>query len=197
MSLPEAKRPVGSDDSSSERTGATRRRSLLLAALALTMSGPVLSACGDSGFRPLYGSSALGGGNVTEKLAQVEMAPIPGRVGQRVRNELIFQATGGGTPPPPGYRLEVVISEGLTSTLVRSDGDAQSQIYNLDATFQLVRIADKAVVLKGQSHAQASLERLTSIYANERARRDAEDRAAKTVGEELRSRLAAYLATSA
>lgn len=196
MSLPEAKQPVGSNDSSSSETGPRSRRSILLALLAVSVAAPLVSACGDGGFRPLYGSSALGGGNVSEKLAQVEMAPIPGRVGQRIRNELIFQATGGGNAPAPAYRLEVAIREGKTSTLIRSDGDAQSQNYTLDASFQLIRIADKSVVLKGKSFGQASYERFTSIYSNVRAEKDAQDRVAKTVGEELKSRLAAYLSTS-
>lgn len=197
MSLPKANLPGGSSDSSSNGTGPSSRRSFLLAMLAVSIAAPIVSACGDAGFRPLYGSSALGGGNVTEKLAKVEMAPIPGRVGQRIRNELIFQATGGGNAPSPAYRLEVAIREGKTSTLIRSDGDAQSQIYSIDASFQLIRIADKAVVLTGKSYGQASYERFTSIYSNVRAEKDAEDRAAKTVGEELKSRLAAYLSTAA
>ena len=196
MSLPEADRPVGSNVSSSDETGATSRRSFLLGLLAVSAAAPVLSACGDAGFRPLYGSSAVGGGNVSEKLAQVDMAPIPGRVGQRIRNELIFQSTGGGTPPPPTHRLEVAITENTTSMLIRSDGDSQSKVYSISAAFQLIRSSDRAVVLKGNSYGQASYERFTSIYANVRAQKDAEDRAAKTVGEELKSRLSAYLATA-
>lgn len=197
MSLPEAEdRPIGSNDSSSNETGVTSRRSFLLALAAISVTGPVLSACGDAGFRPLYGSSSLGGAGASEKMALVETAPIPGRVGQRIRNELIFQATGGGTPPPPAYRLEVAISESTTSMLIRQDGDAQSRLYSIDAKFQLVRNADRAVVLTGASHSQASYERFTSIYANVRAQKDAEDRAAKTVSEELKSRLAAFLATA-
>lgn len=188
MSLPDADRPV-------ENAGTTSRRSLLLGLVAVAVAAPVLSACGSGGFRPLYGS-ALGGANVSEKMAQVDIAPIPGRVGQRVRNELIFQSTGGGSPPPPAYRLEIAIRESVTSTLIRADGDAQSAIFSLDASFQLVRISDRAVVLTGKSFGQASYERFTSIYANIRAKKDAEDRVARSVGDELKSRLAAYLATA-
>jgi LPS-assembly lipoprotein len=194
MSLPEADRP---DDKASDETGRSSRRSFLLALAALSVTGPLVSACGDAGFRPLYGSSALGGANVSEKMAQVETGTIPGRVGQRIRNELIFQSTGGGTPPPSAYRLEIAISESTTSTLIRQDGDAQSRVYSIDAKFQLIRKADRAVVLTGASHSQASYERFTSIYANVRAQKDAEDRAAKVVAEELKSRLAAFLSTAA
>lgn len=189
MSLPEADQP--------ERREGLSRRSVLLALLTASAVAPVVAACGDSGFRPLYGSAALGGSNVSEKLAQVDVAPIPGRVGQRIRNELIFQSTGGGNPLPPAYRLEVAVRDSVTSTLIRRDGDAQSQTYSIDASFQLVRVSDKAVVLNGKSFGQAAYERFTSIYANIRARKDAEDRAAKVVGDELKSRLAAYLSTAA
>ena len=155
-----------------------------------------LSGCADggSGFRPLYGSSELGGAGVSEKLATVDIAPIPGRVGQRLRNEFIFQATGGGEALPPEYRLDVAVRESVSSTLVKLDGNARGQVYNLDASYTLVRISDKKVVLSGQSYGRAGFERLTSIFANVRAREDAENRAAKTVGEELRTRVLAFLA---
>lgn len=192
MSLPEADRPLRSNLGSGQAVETGLRRRLCLAVLALAIAAPGLSGC-DGGFRPLYGSNGLGGAAVSEKMAQVETAPIPGRVGQRIRNELIFQSTGGGNAAPPAYRLEVAIRESTTSTLIRSDGDAQSRIYSIDASFQLVRLADRAVVLKGNSYGQAAYERFTSIYSNVRAQKDAEDRAAKTVGDELKSRLAAYL----
>lgn len=190
MSLPEADRPIAAAQGKS-------RRAVLRALFVTAAVAPLMSACGDAGFRPLYGSTQFGGTNVSEKMKQVEMAPIPGRVGQRIRNELIFQTTGGGNPAPPAYRLEIAIRESLTSTLIRRDGDAQSQIFQIDATFQLVRISDKSVVLQGKSFGQAGYERFTSIFANVRARREAEDRAAKSVGEEMKSRLAAYLSGAA
>lgn len=169
---------------------------MLRAAAVAVGSAVLLSACGDSGFRPLYGSAALGGANVGEKLAQIEFAPIPGRVGQRVRNELVYQATGGGTPPPPVYRLEIAVAESVNSTLVKSDGNSLSSIYGLDATFRLIRISDRSVVLQGKSFGRASFERYTSIFSNVRAQEDAENRAAKSVGDELRTRISAYLATA-
>lgn len=164
------------------------------AAVILGLAAAISAGCSDgSGFRPLYGSAALGGANVSEKLAAVDIAPIPGRVGQRLRNEFIFQATGGGNALPPEYRLEIAIRESVSSTLVKIDGNARGQVYNLDADFRLIRITDKAVVLHGKSYGRAGFERVTSVFANVRAREDAENRAARTVGEEMRTRLMAYL----
>jgi len=157
----------------------------------------VLGGCADgSGFKPLYGAAGIGAA-ADEKLAQVKITTIPGRVGQRIRNEMIFQTTGGGIAVPAAYTLDVAVRENVTSTLVRIDGDARSQIYNLDASFKLIRNSDKAVVLTGTSYGRAGFERNSSIFSNVRAREDAENRAASTVGQDLKSRLAAFLSNQA
>jgi len=174
------------------RRGLLRGLSLLLAAV------PALTACGNGGFRPLYGTTASGAG-MQERLAQVDYAPIPGRVGQRIRNELIFESNGGGNALPPTHRLEVVVKESVLSTLVTNEGEALGQIYAIQASFRLIDIKskDKKVVLQGTSHARASYERFQSIYSNVRAREDAENRAARTVADDLKTRLAAYLSGAA
>lgn len=195
MSLAEAPASETTSVRRVHRIGGALPRTLLIAVLA---SAPLLSACGDStGFRPLYGSSAIGGADVSQRLANIEVAPVPGRVGQRMRNELIFYTTGGGDAQPPAYRLEIVIRESITSTLVKISGDASGSVYNLDADFRLVRISDKAVVLQGKSAGRAGFERFKTIFSNVRARVDAENRAANTVAQDLKTRLAAYLASAA
>ena len=118
------------------------RRSLVRGLSLLLAVAPVLAECGNSGFRPLYGTTPSGAG-LQEQLAQLDVAAIPGRVGQRIRNELIFQASGGGELAPPVYRLEVSITESVLSTLVRSDGDALGQVYSLQANFKLINIKTK------------------------------------------------------
>lgn len=198
MSLPEAGGTMRSSvvkDSALNRIGSWRTASRLV--LAIVLVAPLLSAC-SGGFKPLYGEASLGGAHADERLAKVAVGTIPGRVGQQIRNELIFHATGGGGEViQPDMRLDVAIRESVTSTLVRVDGDSGSQIYNVEAKFQLVRISDKSVVLSGTSYGRASFERNKSIFSNVRAREDAENRAAKTVGEDLKARLSAYLAGSA
>jgi LPS-assembly lipoprotein len=156
------------------------------------------TGCGDSGFRPLYASSALIGSDVNEKLAKMEIAPIPGRVGQRLRNELIFQSTGGGNEAwQPAYRLEIIVTESISATLVQIDGNSSGSVYNLDAAFRLVRLDDKTVALQGTSYGRSAFQRFDSVFSNVRARKEAEDRAAQTVAEDMKSRLAAYLSGAA
>lgn len=176
---------------------AARWRAASRLVLAAALVAPFLTACGNSGFKPLYGAAGIGA-HADERLAKVSVSIIPGRVGQQVRNELIFHATGGGGEVVnPELRLEVAIRESVTSTLVRVDGNSDGQVYNLEAKFQLIRVSDKSVVLSGMSYGRASFERNLSIFSNVRARDDAEDRAAKVVAEDLKARLSAYLAGAA
>lgn len=175
--------------------GGWRTASRLVLAAALV--APLLAACGNGGFRPLYGGAGIGA-QADDRLAKVSIATIPGRVGQQIRNELIFHATGGGGEvQQPDLRLEVAIRESVTSTLVRVDGESGGQIYNVEAKFQLVRVSDKSVLLSGTSYGRASFERNKSIFSNVRAREDAENRAAKVVAEDLKARLSAHLASAA
>ncbi len=161
------------------------------------LGGLLLGGCGDGGFRPMYGGAAFGGAGASEKLAQVDISTIPGRVGQQLRNEFIYQSSGGGARPEPIYRLEIAVRESVTSTLIDQTGDSRGQVYNLDAAFKLVRIADSQVVMEGKSYSRAAFDRFSSIYSNVRAREEAETRAAKTIAEELRTRISAYVATAA
>lgn len=171
-----------------------QRRKAWLRCVGVVATVLVATGCaGGDGFRPMY-AATTGGVGVQERMAKVDVATIPSRVGQRIRNELIFQNTGGGEAQKPEYRLDITIRESLGSTLVKSSGEALSQIYSLDANFKLIRLSDKKIVVQGNSHGRAGFERFQQIYANVRAREDAENRAAKTVADDIKTRLAATLA---
>jgi LPS-assembly lipoprotein len=186
MSLPEPARLKG------ERSHA--RGALWRIALVGLVAAPLLAGCeSGGGFQPLYGSAGIGA-QAQDKLARIDIAPIPSRIGQRVRNELIFYTQGGGAPPPPAYRLDIVLKSSVTSTLVQKSGETLGQVYNLDANFQLVSLTEKKVILQGTSFGRAGFERYSAIYSNVRASQDAEDRAAKAVAADLRARLGAFLA---
>jgi len=163
----------------------------LLAVLVVT-AAMSLAGCG---IQPLYGTTA-GGSRLAAAMAGVDVTPIPGRVGQRVRNELIFENTGGSGQTGTTYKLDIVIKESLTNELVKISGDAKSQVYELDATFKLIS-NDGRVVLEGKATSRAPYERFETIFSNVRARYDAENRAARTVAESIKVRIAAYLSQAA
>lgn len=180
----------------------TARRAMT--AMVVVGTAALLSACGSGGFQPLYGTTASGTSTV-DALAAVDVATIPGRVGQVVRNRLIFQTTGGDVALPSEYRLEVALRQSVRSILVETDGDARGQVYELRSQFKLVRVADKEVVLSDKGTTRAAFQRQVRIsledpnkvarsgYSDIRARRDAENRAAREAADMIRTRVAAYL----
>jgi LPS-assembly lipoprotein len=170
--------------------------SRVLAVGAFVVFAGIAAAGCTSGFRPMHAAATDGTGSASAKLAAVSFQTIPGRVGQVIRNELIFAATGGGEDiSAKAYSLQVAITERTTSALVKATGDTSQRLYNLTARFRLIRQSDQAVVLTGTSDSRASIQRNSAIYSNVRALRDAQDRAGRTVALDLRGRLEAYLAT--
>jgi LPS-assembly lipoprotein len=172
-------------------------RSLALV-LAGLLGGMSLGLTG-CGFQPLYGSNTTtaSGARLSEAMASVDVTPIPGRVGQKVRNELIFTNTGGGHAAETKYTLRIAIRERVIDQLVRITGDARGQVYQLEASFKLVDASNGHVLHEGTAMSRAPYSRFQEIFANVRARYDAEDRAARTVSESIKTQVAAFLASSA
>jgi LPS-assembly lipoprotein len=170
------------------------RSSALFASLLAGLAALALTGCG---FQPLYGGTTAGGARLAEVMAAVDVTPIPGRVGQKLRNELIFANTGGGNAGPTRFRLDIVVKESVTDQLVLITGDATGQVFQLDASFKLVDVAKGAVLLQGKAVSRAPYNRFQEIFANVRARYDAENRAARTVSESIMTQVAAYLSNAA
>ncbi len=154
------------------------------------------------GFHPLYGPTASGQ-DLTEVMKQVQISPIGSRTGQRLRNELIFGATGGGEAVAPVYRLDIALRKSVRNTLVSQIGAPTGQILQLDAEFRLIRLKDNETVMKGASSSEAAYDLTGSTglsgspYGDTRAAIDAENRAARSLADTLKTRLAAYLSHSA
>ena len=170
------------------------RSAALIASLIAGLSALALAGCG---FQPLYGGNTASGARLAEVMKGVDITPIPGRVGQKLRNELIFASTGGGIPGPTRYRLNITIKESVTDQLVQITGDATGQVYQLDATFKLIDSATGTVIYQGKAISRAPYNRFQEIFANVRARYDAENRAARTVSESIRVQVAAHLSNAA
>lgn len=174
-------------------TGAWRagvRRGATMAVLAATLA-TTLTGCGAGGFQPLYGPG-LNGEATQQKLAAVDFAPIPGRIGQRIRNELTFDRSAVGTAAVT-KRVEIALTESLVTTLADVRGDSAGQTYQVEAVYKIVDVASAKVETEGRSIARANFERFESIYANVRGREDAENRAARQIANDLKTRVAVHL----
>jgi LPS-assembly lipoprotein len=175
---------------------------LLKGAGYVVMAGLLGLGVSGCGFHPLYGPTASGA-NLTDVMKTVQVSTIGSRTGQRLRNELIFGTTGGGEPLAPVYRLDVALRESVRNTLITTTGAPTGQVLQLDAEFRLIRIKDNETVFKGYSAAEAAYDlsgstgNAGSIYGDTRAALDAENRAARSLADTLKTRLAAYLSHSA
>ena len=166
---------------------------------AVILLGAVAAGGAGCGFQPLYGSgtTTASGARLSEVMSSVDVQPIPGRVGQKVRNELIFSNTGGGYAAKPKYKLRITLRESVVDQLVQISGDARGQVLVLSASFQLVDAANGQEIYLGSAVSRAALTRYQEIFANTRATYDAQNRAAREVAKSIQTQVAAVLATSA
>jgi len=171
----------------------------LLAALALAS---LTAGC----FQPLYGTQTPTGGmaGVGDKMSAVEVAPIAApngtrlsRVGVNVRNELMYQLTGGGAAAATNYRLDIRLTSTNLQVLVDvTTGRPDVQNYGIDAAYTLTDITNGKRVVTSTTFSRVSynIPGQQQRFAGERGLRDAEDRAAKVIAENIRARLASYFA---
>ena len=169
--------------------------------VALALAG-LTAGC----FQPLYGDSAVVGGgasgNVLDKMRSVEVATVAATVGTRlprvggeVRNELIYQLTGGGAGGTTSYVLKITISS--TNLQVISDvttARSDVQNYGIDASYILTEVGTGKSVVTGSTFSRVSYDTpgQQQRFAGIRGLRDAENRAAKVIAENIRNRLASY-----
>jgi len=155
-------------------------------------------------FQPLYGRIGTGpdADSVHDKLAQVEIPPIPARQGSPaariavgMRNALQYDLNGGAGANAPTYRLTMTVAPTALSVIVDvASGRPTAEIDGVTANYQLTEIATGKVVLTDNafSHVDTDAPGSQQRFAVQRAKRDAEDRAIQAVAEAIRNRLASY-----
>ena len=176
-------------------SSSVRRFGLLaLAALAIGACQPLYAQKPDIS----VGTPVAAAGVAAPSLAAVDILPIDGRVGVKIRNDLIFALTGGGEPiKPPLYRLDIAVQI-ITAQIAIVDpftDRPQLETAGVEAAFALIRIGTGEPVLSGNALGRATYTRNRQRFASTRAQRDAEDRAARVVVEQIRARLMAHFAT--
>jgi LPS-assembly lipoprotein len=166
-----------------------RRTSGVAAFVALALA---LSGC----IQPLYGPDVAGGSVATEMQA-IKIEPIPDRLGHYVENELIFALNGTGSSPAPRYRLIVTLHERLATPVINTvTGQAEAGDVNVDADYRLLPIGGGGQpIATGNVTQFVAYDRTSQRLSNVRAARDAEIRNAKTLADQIRTRIAAALAT--
>ncbi|APF36035.1 hypothetical protein BOQ54_00730 [Chelatococcus daeguensis] len=182
---------MSSPDRLARRAGAGLRVAAIVT-LALGLAGCL---------RPLYAERA-DGTSVQDSLRTIEVASIPDIPGQErlahyLRNELVYELTGGNGALEPRYRLQISPAgiQVRTAIVDTVSGNAQSANLQATANFVLTRIGEEKPVMTGKATASASYDRNPQRFASVRAARDAEIRVAKELADQISTRIAATLAT--
>ena len=158
--------------------------------LGLTLAFGLVAGCTA---RPLYGDVAPAGPGIrsSARLASVDIPPATDRVGQELRNHLIFLFGGGqGQPAKPEYRLDLTTtvsrSQLATINTGRVNLEPTAGTMTVRAAYRLTEMATGSTIAAGNRAVQAPYDLPAQEFAARRAVRDAENRAARELAELLR-----------
>lgn len=169
-----------------ERSSAFRR----ISAAVLTIG--LMSALASCQVRPLYSADSV----APARLAAIKISPAGSRVGQQVRNRLIFLTSGGaGEPTKADYALQLSVGSSAADIIddeLAVAGPLPSRM-TVSATYVLTRLSDGRVLKSATRSATSLLDLSLQEFAKLRAYRDAENRAANEVAEFVRADLATVL----
>ncbi|WP_441244229.1 LPS assembly lipoprotein LptE [Tardiphaga sp. 768_D3_N2_1] len=153
-------------------------------------------------FQPMYAERNDGKPGLREKLQGVEVPPLEypnaspqARVGVSIRNALMFKMYGSATGLPPTYQLKIRFNPSRTSLIVDPNTALPtSENYGIDATYGLIEIATGKQVLTGSTFSRVTYDIPGQLqrFARARAYRDAEDRAAAEIADNINTRLASF-----
>ncbi|MFL6819256.1 MAG: LPS assembly lipoprotein LptE [Bradyrhizobium sp.] len=153
-------------------------------------------------FQPMYAERSDGTPGLREKLMGVELPPVnkpnasrEARLGVEIRNALAFKLYGNATGMPPTHRLVLRFSTSRSSLMVDPNTALpSSENYSLDAQYNLVEIVSNKSVMTGTTFSRVSYDIPGQLqrFARARAVRDAEDRAAQEIAENIQTRLASF-----
>jgi LPS-assembly lipoprotein len=169
-------------------------RLVLVCALAATTAG-----C----FQPLYGDQSITGGSaVSNALNAVDVLQIDAptgtddaRIAVEVRNDLLFGLQGGSGGGSPTHSLKIRLTASHYPLIQDyQTARASSELYGLNATYQLTDLRTGKVVINDTTSARVSYDipGEQQRYARARGLRDAENRAAQVIADNVRTRIASF-----
>ncbi|MBG6174442.1 MAG: hypothetical protein RIE06_10730 [Roseibium album] len=176
-----------------------RRAALCSAFLAAV----ILSGCQ---IRPLYGTSTTGdfgaqSSPVAADLAAIDLESISARFANEesarvLNNELTFRLERGAGSVEKKFRLEILVDVNNAAVGVEQFADVPSAFtITMNSTYVLSDIETDETLTTGRTFRSASYDFSSQRFANQRALRDAQERIAKAVADDIATRLAGYFAS--
>jgi LPS-assembly lipoprotein len=164
----------------------TSRRGVLLAL------GALLGGCG---FRPML--KAVDDTNVQGELAAVEVKTQTDRLGYLVRDSLLDQLNPAGVHVPARYVLHINLQSRKSALGIQLDNTATRFNLTLTARFRLLDADNGQVLYSSIVRRVSSYNAISDPYAELAAEFDAEKRAAREVGSDIRTQIAIHFVRQA
>jgi LPS-assembly lipoprotein len=159
--------------------------------IGICLAGAAALTLGGCGFRPLYATESTPAG-ISVYFEQIYVADIGGRTGRVLRNQLMDAFTPAGTPKLAAYRLEIELKDTKEGLAIQENADITRYNFTLAANYKLVDAANGQVMNTGVSRAIAGYNVVNEQFSTQIAQRDAEERAARELGEDIRLRLGVF-----
>src|SRR5689334_507457 len=174
------------------------RTRIVVRLLAVSVLAALTAGC----FQPMYAEHTDGTPGLRDKLLGVELPPVDkpnaspeARIGVEIRNALAFKLYGTATGTTPTHKLVLRFATSRSSLLVDvNTGLPTSENFGIDAQYNLVDLASNKSVMTGTTFSRVTYDMPGSYqrFARTRALRDAEDRAAQEIADNIQTRLASF-----
>ena len=170
---------------------------------ALTISTALLamfvSGCTIEPLNASRADSSVASGAVSNStrtiLQQTEVEAVTDRVSQQVRNQLLFAMNGGTLLPNGKYRVKLRVERNVKNVAIETSSRAPtaSQV-TIKTNYALVDKSAGKTVKQGFRQVIVPYENTPQSFAKQRAQREAENRAAAQMAQQLRLAIAQNLA---
>ncbi len=154
------------------------KRLLLLLGASLALSG--------CGLQPLYGGGTHSAAAST--LANVGVAPIPGRQGWLLRNAIVDRIGDNGESAH--YRLDIKLDDKIEGFGIRSDATTTRERRTLRARYQLVDTTSGKAMIDATAGSDIGIDIVNSEYATIAAEQTALERLADRLADQIVTRIA-------
>lgn len=165
---------------------------------ALLAAASLVSACT---VRPLYSDAASTTGalpSAAADLKSIAIEPVDTRYAQQVRNNLIFYFNGGsGQPADAKYKMKLIVTQEVIDEArisVENENRPTAASLYMTGAYIITEPATGEQLAKGVRTISSHYDQPSQEFANLRANRDAENRAARELAELLRLDVAQKLA---
>ena len=150
----------------------------------------VLAACG---FQPVYGVNKYTATGTEDYLARIDIANIPDREGQYLRNALIDRFYRDGRPADPLYRLSVrPVHETLVDLDITKSSDATRGQLRLDTGMSLTDARTGEILLERNLRSVTSYNILGSEFATRVSEDNARTNALDDIARQIELQLNLY-----